>query len=554
MTNTTAKAATAEFVAPGPGHWMLDTTHRGRRPGTRFMSAINEGATVGFEAFTARFGLPLETMEFAEVNGFIYARPKAIGDNGKGGNPPPKPIMWVAARLHPELRRRNRTADQAWSDRRWRDDVDAWFDRGGRDEVLAANLRFQAFDPAGATDDELAAHISELSDYLAEQFILGFATHGGDIVPCGDYLAHCAEWGITTGEATALLSGASPLTVEIHDLLAPAVQALAAARDGGSAPTSTAELRSYSVEAAVAIDRWLELHGWRLLNSDDVDCPTLHEQPDLQWRIITSLDPDHRAPEPDPSPLRNRVPAEQRALFDELLAEARYGLRLRDDNVGLRLNWPAGIARRSLIEIGRRLEQRGAISAASHAIHCDAAELAALLRGADAPSMEEVLERDAERTFQLSLDPPTFLGDEEPPPPLDAFPKPMARATRAVLALIEAMQGEPPNEVEGALAGQGIGSAGYRGRAVVIAGPDGDFDAIEPGDVLVAPFTSPSFNSVFPLLGAVAVEEGGLMSHTAIVSREFGIPAVVGVTGLLSAVRTGDDIEIDPTNGTVTLR
>ena len=115
------------------------------------------------------------------------------------------------------------------------------------------------------------------------------------------------------------------------------------------------------------------------------------------------------------------------------------------------------------------------------------------------------------------------------------------------------MQGEPAAASEGALVGQGIGNEAYRGRAIVIAGPHDDFDAIEAGDVLIAPFTSPSFNSIFPLLGAVAVEEGGPMSHTAIVSREFDVPAIVGVAGLLNTIRTGDEVEIDPTAGTVTL-
>lgn len=129
----------------------------------------------------------------------------------------------------------------------------------------------------------------------------------------------------------------------------------------------------------------------------------------------------------------------------------------------------------------------------------------------------------------------------------------MARATRAVLALIEAMQGESTASPVGALVGQGIGREAYRGRAIVIAGPHDEFDAIQAGDVLIAPFTSPSFNSIFPLLGAVAVEEGGPMSHTAIVSREFGVPAVVGVAGILSTVRTGDEVVVDPTAGTVTV-
>lgn len=67
------------------------------------------------------------------------------------------------------------------------------------------------------------------------------------------------------------------------------------------------------------------------------------------------------------------------------------------------------------------------------------------------------------------------------------------------------------------------------------------------------PFTSPSFNSLLPLLGAVAVAEGGVMSHTAIVAREFNLPAVVGVEGLLDAIGHGDRVEVDPTAGTVTV-
>lgn len=550
---TETTATTTTFAAPGPGEWMLDTTHHGRRPGTRFMRSIASGATDGFETLTARFGLPLQTMEFAEVHGYTYARPKAIGDNGKGGAPPPKPIMWLLARLHPELRRRNRTAREAWAERRWRDDVDSWFDRGGRDHVVAENLRFQSVDPTTTSDAELAGHIDELADFLAEQFVLGFATHGGDIVPCGDYLAHCAEWGIAANDATALLAGASPLTVETRDLLTPAAEALAEARRADDPPESIDALRATSAEAAAAIDRWLELHGWRLLNSDDVDCPTLNEQPELQWRIVSALDPDAVTTPPDPAPIRARVPTEQRPLFDELLTEARYGLRLRDDNVGLRLNWPAGIARRAMLEAGRRLADRGALADASHSIHCGADELSSLLRGMTQPTRDEIDERAAERDLQLSLDPPSLLGEVEPPPPIDAFPAPMARATRAVMSLIAAMEGEPVASAGGQLTGHGVSGGPYRGRAVVVDGPEADFDAIEEGDVLVAPFTSPSFNSVFPLLGAVAVEEGGPMSHTAIVSREFGIPAVVGVSGLLAAVRTGDEVEVDPTTGSVTI-
>ncbi len=74
----------------------------------------------------------------------------------------------------------------------------------------------------------------------------------------------------------------------------------------------------------------------------------------------------------------------------------------------------------------------------------------------------------------------------------------------------------------------------------------GDLDHLEPGDVLVAVATTTSLNAAFPLVSAVATAEGGVLSHAAILAREHGIPAVVGVAGLLDAVADGDLIEVDP--------
>ena len=69
--------------------------------------------------------------------------------------------------------------------------------------------------------------------------------------------------------------------------------------------------------------------------------------------------------------------------------------------------------------------------------------------------------------------------------------------------------------------------------------------------MLIAVTTTCNLNSVFPLLVAVATEEGGLFSHTALLARELGIPAVVGAPGLLGAISDGDVVEVDPTAGVV---
>ena len=91
-----------------------------------------------------------------------------------------------------------------------------------------------------------------------------------------------------------------------------------------------------------------------------------------------------------------------------------------------------------------------------------------------------------------------------------------------------------------------------QGRACVLSTP-GDLGHLEPGDVLVAVATTTSLNATFSLIAGVATAEGGAFSHAAILSREYGVPAVVGVAGLLDEVHDGDLVEVDPAAGTVRL-
>ena len=101
--------------------------------------------------------------------------------------------------------------------------------------------------------------------------------------------------------------------------------------------------------------------------------------------------------------------------------------------------------------------------------------------------------------------------------------------------------------------GTGIGDRTYRGRACVASDAADALERLEPGDVLVAPFTGPSYNSILPLIGAIVVAEGGPMSHAAIVAREFGVPAVVGAHRALETIPDGTEVEVDPVGGVVRL-
>ena len=71
------------------------------------------------------------------------------------------------------------------------------------------------------------------------------------------------------------------------------------------------------------------------------------------------------------------------------------------------------------------------------------------------------------------------------------------------------------------------------------------------GDILVTTCTDPGWVTLFPSAGAIIVERGSLLSHSAIVSREMGIPCIVGVTGLLKTLKTGDIIEMNGSTGKI---
>ena len=99
------------------------------------------------------------------------------------------------------------------------------------------------------------------------------------------------------------------------------------------------------------------------------------------------------------------------------------------------------------------------------------------------------------------------------------------------------------------LKGIGASPGKITGIARVIKEPQNA--KIEQGEILVAEFTDPGWIMLFPASSGILVERGSLLSHSAIVSRELGIPAVVGITGLLDNIKTGDKIELDGTTGIV---
>ena len=102
---------------------------------------------------------------------------------------------------------------------------------------------------------------------------------------------------------------------------------------------------------------------------------------------------------------------------------------------------------------------------------------------------------------------------------------------------------------ESDLTGVGCCPGIVEGEAVVVHHPK-DIDHLK-GGILVTTSTDPGWVTLFPTASAIIVERGSLLSHSAIVSREMGIPCIVGITGLLRSIKTGDKIRIDGSAGIV---
>ena len=100
----------------------------------------------------------------------------------------------------------------------------------------------------------------------------------------------------------------------------------------------------------------------------------------------------------------------------------------------------------------------------------------------------------------------------------------------------------------------GIGASPGRvtGTARVICGPE-EFALMKPGDILVAKITTPAWTPLFALASGIVTDVGGPLSHSSIVAREYGIPAVLGTGVATERIRAGEFITVDGDGGVVTL-
>jgi rifampicin phosphotransferase len=216
--------------------------------------------------------------------------------------------------------------------------------------------------------------------------------------------------------------------------------------------------------------------------------------------------------------------------FRRLVHWAQSVAPVREDALAdVGLAWPQ--VRRMLLEIGHRLQQAGVISQPDDVFWLHRAEIDEGLGSlADQVELRKELWRGQLRATPPQLLPKGGWGD--------MFRRWMPAASE---------------EQTGDLIKGIAGSAGtITGPARVLGGPQ-DFGQMQPGDVLVASITTPAWTSLFAMASGVVTDIGGPLSHSSIVAREYGIPAVLGTAVATRRIRSGQLITVDGEAGTVRL-
>lgn len=192
--------------------------------------------------------------------------------------------------------------------------------------------------------------------------------------------------------------------------------------------------------------------------------------------------------------------------------------------------------RMAIRELGRRGVEQGLYAAPEDVMMLMNDELDDYV--ADPSSFRDLIAArlaDYEELFEL--DPPFIIAAD--PAPLSQWP----RRTERRMPLLK--DGD-------VLSGLGGGAGRVTGRVCVLTDPS-DMARLEPGDVLVAPFTDAAWTPLFLIAGAVVVDVGAMNSHAVVVSRELGIPSVLSVQTATTQLADGMEVTVDGTAGTVTV-
>jgi len=273
------------------------------------------------------------------------------------------------------------------------------------------------------------------------------------------------------------------------------------------------------------VEQFVEQFGHLSDSGNDFSSVPWREDPELVLQMIMSYAPPRGGSDGKRSFDVLTIPPLQRPLTRWTYRRARRFVLLREA-IGSLYTFGYGLFRIYFLALGKRLAERGVLDDREDIFYLHHEEIVTIV---DEETPTNYRERIAQRKHEMAqcrdVTLPSIIYGEDTP--------------------------LPESKTSGTLKGTPTSRGHYTGPVRVIQGIR-DFDRLRDGDVLVIPYSDVGWTPLFARAGAVVAESGGLLSHSSIVAREYGIPAVVSVPGACQ-VRDGSTVTVDGYRGELTI-
>ncbi|UCG82635.1 MAG: hypothetical protein JSW38_10645 [Dehalococcoidia bacterium] len=557
-------------VNPPPGFWQREVSHAPYPVMPMLWSVYADLRNEASRNAADEFSLLYERIDYQQIGGWEYIRIVPLG--GKDRRPPPAWLMPIIARIVPSMRSRIKGLVETVRCDKAGHFIRLWYDEWKPSQIRRiAELR--DVDLTSLTDSALDKHYSSLMSFLKQSVEYHFMLHPAIAFPIIELAFACRDMlGWNDEQTLDLLSGLSERSSEPARRLAE-LASMAAGRPAIYTLLEKGEdinadgLVDVDLEFAAAFSAYQREFGCRVIEYTLHD-PTLAETPAL----ILGLIRDQLARGFDPAAVGSSLDEKRtvvrdkaraalelhtvadRERFECALAGAELAYPVREDNEFYTISAPFALVRYMLLELGRRLASRGQITDRDDVFFLEVEEAWSALR--DGRQLHErVAHRKGERAWIEAHPGPSSYGEDPgPPPSFDKLPAEVKLAMNGFLWYVE--RGFPKvQEIvlqsgDNRLSGIAASAGRYTGPVRVIRN-ESEFSKLQAGDVLVCPTTSPVWSVLFASVGALITDTGGILSHPAIIAREYQIPAVVATGNATSLLRDGQSVTVDGSAGVI---
>jgi pyruvate,water dikinase len=561
-------------VDPLPGFWERELAHCPYPLSPLFRTIVLPNHERAITDSMDTYSILIGGVLFREIGGWLYTRVIPLGGSEEtpDRSPPPAWLMPILVRLVPSIRKRVKGLVKVYREDLAAKNVERWYDewKPNNDDRI---LQFKSVDITALSDGQLVKHLEDMLIFMAECSNIHALVSGADWI-VADFVLTCKSFlGWDDRKSLELLSGLSLRTTEptrrLGELAKIARKSSGIREMLNSVDHETVgKLGIVDSEFSEAFDAYLKDYGGQTLRWE-LSEETLKERPSLVLRLIRDQLNSNYNFESEAAQLAekrgNLLTEARNALsnrtieelneFETTLAKAERAYPTREDHEYYLHLAPLALLRYAFLEIGHRMVIQGNLERADDIMFLEVDEV----RSAFSERTDQrntVIRRKGERAWVKEHPGPMFYGGPPPQQPsMEAFPYEVKRMMGGMMWMIEGMFATEYLQQDAVASDQSFhgvaASPGQYTGPVRIIMSEEEFHKIEAGDVLVCQTTQPAWSVLFPSVGALVTDGGGILSHPAIIAREYQVPAVVATGNATSRLHDGQIVTVDGNLGRI---